>query len=99
MERFRPNIVVEGWPEPHTEDRVDMLTVGGVELGFSVRAMRCSVTLVDQGTGEKAGPEPIRTLATYRQEPEYKNLVSFGAKFAVLREGVIAVGDEVREGR
>ncbi len=27
------------------------------------------VPTVDQGTGAKAGPEPIRTLATYRRHP------------------------------
>lgn len=95
MDRFRPNIVVDGWAEPHTEDRVEEVEVGGARLGFSTRAARCAVPTVDQATGVKAGPEPIRTLATYRREPELGNRVSFGAKFAVLRGGVVAVGDEV----
>jgi uncharacterized protein YcbX len=55
-----------------------------------------TVAMVDQRTGLTAGPEPIRTLAGYRREPEYDNGVSFGMKAAVLRTGTIGVGDEVR---
>lgn len=35
MNRFRPNIVIGGWAEPHTEDRVDRLSVGAAEIGFT----------------------------------------------------------------
>ncbi|MFB7130118.1 MOSC domain-containing protein [Streptomyces sp. NPDC056237] len=95
MDRFRPNIVLTGNDEPHFEDRVRRMTLGSVELAYSVRAMRCNVPLVDQRTGRRAGPEPVRTLATYRREPEYKNKVSFGAKNAVVCEGMVTVGDTV----
>ncbi|MGW3656893.1 MOSC domain-containing protein [Streptomyces sp. NPDC005151] len=95
MDRFRANIVLTGNDEPHFEDRVRRMILGSVELAYSVRAMRCNVPLVDQKTGRRAGPEPVRTLATYRREPEYKNKVSFGAKNAVICEGVVAVGDTV----
>ncbi|MDK0519475.1 MOSC N-terminal beta barrel domain-containing protein [Streptomyces sp. ML-6] len=93
MDRFRPNIVLTGDDDPHFEDRVRRMTVGSVELAHSVRATRCAVPMVDQATGRRAGPEPIRTLSTYRREPEYGNKVSFGAKNAVVREGVVSVGD------
>jgi uncharacterized protein YcbX len=96
MDRFRANIVITGWPAPHTEDRFRHLTIGTVGLGYSVRAMRCAVPMVDQATGRPSGPEPIRTLAGYRREPEYDGKVSFATKAAVLREGTLAVGDEVR---
>ncbi|MCX4786728.1 MULTISPECIES: MOSC domain-containing protein [unclassified Streptomyces] len=95
MDRFRPNIVLTGNDEPHFEDRIRRMTIGSAELAYSVRATRCSVPLVDQRTGRRAGPEPVRTLATYRREPEYKNQVSFGAKNAVVCEGVLTVGDAV----
>ena len=93
MNRFRPNIAVTGWPEPHTEDRVRRATIGTVEIGYGKRDIRCVVTLVDQLAGERAGKEPLRTLADYRREPE--GGVSFGMKAAVLRPGEIFVGDEV----
>lgn len=95
MDRFRANIVLTGDDEPHFEDRVRRMTLGTVELAHSVRATRCAVPMVDQRTGRRAGPEPIRTLSTYRREPAYKNKVSFGAKNAVVREGVVSVGDTV----
>lgn len=92
MDRFRPNIVISGWAEPHTEDRVGRMKVGGAEIGFGELAIRCAVTLVDQSAGLRAGPEPLRTLASYRREPDG---VSFGLKAAVLTPGDIAVGDGV----
>ncbi|MCX4535095.1 MOSC domain-containing protein [Streptomyces sp. NBC_00841] len=95
MDRFRANIVLTGNDEPHFEDRARRMILGSVELAHSVRAMRCNVPLVDQRTGRRAGPEPVRTLATYRREPEYGNKVSFGAKNAVVREGEVTVGDTV----
>ncbi|WP_406208738.1 MOSC domain-containing protein [Streptomyces decoyicus] len=91
MDRFRPNIVVDGWDVPQTEDRARRVTVGGGELGFAKLAVRCAVTLVDQRTGDKAGPEPLRTLASYRRVPE--GGVAFGSKFSVLGTGKVAVGD------
>ncbi|MEU0373445.1 MOSC N-terminal beta barrel domain-containing protein [Streptomyces sp. NPDC006283] len=96
MDRFRANIVLDGCAEPHDEDRMRGLELGGVQLAHCVRAMRCAVPLVNQRTGRRAGPEPVRTLATYRKEPAYDNKVSFGAKTAVTREGTLTVGDAVQ---
>lgn len=93
INRFRPNIVVSGWPEPHTEDRVRAVRVGTAELGYAKVCIRCVVTTVDQARGEKSGPEPLRTLAGYRRADD--GGVSFGAKFAVTRPGVLSVGDEL----
>jgi uncharacterized protein YcbX len=93
MARFRANIVLSGWVEPHVEDRVRRAEVGGAELGYTKLAVRCAVTTVDQDTGERAGPEPLRTLAEYRRDPAG---VTFGAKFSVTRPGKLAVGDELR---
>ncbi len=95
MNRFRPNIVVSGWSEPHTEDRVLRMSAGAVEIGYSARSIRCAVPTVDQATGQKTGPEPTRTLASYRREPAYGGGVSFGMKAAVLTGGTVAVGDEI----
>lgn len=93
MERFRPNIVVGDWAEPHTEDRARGATVGTAELGFAKLCIRCAVTTVDQERGVKDGPEPLRALAGYRRVDE--GGVAFGAKFAVTRSGRVAVGDPV----
>ncbi|MFC8917655.1 MOSC domain-containing protein [Streptomyces sp. NPDC047821] len=96
MNRFRPNIVVDGgdWAAvPHTEDRARRIVVGGAELGYAKLAVRCAVTLVEQESGARRGPEPLRTLATYRRAAG--GGVVFGAKFSVLRPGKLSVGDEV----
>ncbi|MEU6244176.1 MOSC N-terminal beta barrel domain-containing protein [Streptomyces sp. NPDC047024] len=97
MSRFRPNIVIDGWAEPHTEDRALLLTLGAAELGYAKLAVRCAVTMVDQEAGARSGPEPLRTLAGYRRAAE--GGVAFGTKFAVLRPGKVSVGDEVVVGR
>ncbi|MFJ5988094.1 MOSC domain-containing protein [Lentzea sp. NPDC092896] len=93
MNRFRPNVVVSGWPEPHTEDRVRRAAIGDVELAYAKDCVRCAVPMVDQETGLKDGPEPIRSLATYRRDPD--GGVTFGMKAQVVRTGTISVGDKV----
>jgi uncharacterized protein len=94
--RFRPNIVIDGWDEPHTEDVARRLTAGNAELGFAKLMLRCAVPLVDPDTGGKGGPEPIRTLATYRRvSVESKGTIAFGSGYSVLRPGKLAVGDGV----
>jgi uncharacterized protein YcbX len=85
MERFRPNIVVSGWGEPHIEDHARTMTIDG----YAKLCVRCSVPMVDQ----KTGPEPIRTLAGYRRGPG--GGVIFGSKAAVTTPGQLAVGAEV----
>jgi uncharacterized protein YcbX len=92
MSRFRPNIVIDGWDTPHMEDQAGRIRVGNAELAFAKLAIRCAVTLVDQDSGLKAGPEPIRTLATYRRTT---GGVAFGAKFSVVQPGKLALGDEI----
>lgn len=92
MSRFRPNIVITGWPDPHTEDRVHHMTIGTTNIGFGELAIRCAVTMTDQATGHRHGPEPLRTLADYRREPDG---VTFGLKATVLAPGHITTNDPV----
>lgn len=94
MARFRPNIVLDGWDEPYREDLVRRMSIGNTELGYTKLAIRCAVTLVDQDSGTRAGPEPLRTLARYRRAAQ--GGVAFGSKFAVLRTGKLAVGDQAQ---
>ena len=93
MDRFRPNIVIGGWAEPHREDDARELSAGTAKFGYAQQCVRCTVPMTDQQTGAKAGPEPIRTLATYRRGSG--GGVVFGVQAAVLRPGQVAVGDEV----
>ncbi|MDX8030007.1 MOSC domain-containing protein [Lentzea sp. BCCO 10_0856] len=93
MNRFRPNVVVSGWQEPHTEDRVRRAVIGDVELAYAKDCVRCAVPMVDQETGLRDGPEPTRTLATYRRDPD--GGVIFGMKAAVIATGTVAIGDKI----
>ncbi|WP_151483231.1 MOSC domain-containing protein [Streptomyces albicerus] len=93
MNRFRPNVVIDGWDEPHTEDRAHRITIGDAELSYAKLAIRCAVTIVEQNSGTKTGPEPLRTLAAYRRATQ--GGVAFGTKYAVLRPGKLSVGDDV----
>ncbi|WP_133908439.1 MOSC domain-containing protein [Actinophytocola oryzae] len=93
MARFRSNIVIEGWDTPYTEDSLRDFVIGTARLRWVKPDIRCKVTMVDQLTGHSAGPEPLRTLADYRREPE--GGVSFGIKVAVTAPGEIQVGDEL----
>lgn len=93
MARFRPNIVIAGWEEPYTEDGIREFGIGTARLHWVKPDVRCQVTMVDQPTGERSGPEPLRTLADYRREPD--GGVSFGIKVAVTTPGEIEVGDEI----
>jgi uncharacterized protein YcbX len=92
IDRFRANIVLTGCAG-HAEDGLDRVTLGTAGLAFAKQAVRCAVVTVDQRTGERDGPEPLETLATYRLLDAG---VVFGAKYTVLEPGEVAVGDELR---
>lgn len=93
MNRFRPNIVVTGWGEPHREDLLREVTIGDTTLAYTKLAIRCPVTTVDQARGERDGAEPLKTLKTYRTARQKG--VAFGSKFTVEQEGALSVGDEL----
>ncbi|MFI5800146.1 MOSC domain-containing protein [Streptomyces sp. NPDC051677] len=96
MTRFRPNLVVDGWAAPHAENSAASLHIAGAELAFTEGTIRCAVTMIDQTTARRAGPEPLRTLADYRRAAD--GGVVFGAYFEVRREGRVSVGDEALPG-
>jgi uncharacterized protein YcbX len=93
MDRFRPNLVVEG-AEPWEEERHPRTRIGDVALRLPKRCARCSVTTVDQATSA-VGKEPLRTLATFRKTG---NEVHFAMNAIPDAEGTVAVGDAVSFG-
>ncbi|MNL46853.1 hypothetical protein D3C87_1696020 [compost metagenome] len=48
---------------------------------------------IDQGTGEPQGPEPLKTLATYRRDGKD---VNFGTLWIPENAGQITAGDEIQ---
>jgi len=85
MERFRPNVVIdgaEGWTTLRGEDALlERLKPCG----------RCEVTTIDQASGERRGPEPLRTLNA-------RHGGNFGVYCRVARAGQLRRGEALRPG-
>jgi uncharacterized protein YcbX len=83
MERFRPNVVVDG-VAAYDEDRIHEMRAGGVTLRMVKPCARCSITTTDQQAGVVDGVEPLRTLKTYRFDRELLG-ITFGHNAIVVR--------------
>jgi uncharacterized protein YcbX len=84
MERFRPNIVLEGL-EPFEEDRIAELRFEGVTLRLVKPCTRCVITSTDQQTGEPS-TNPLPVLRSFRFNKALLG-VMFGEN-AVIAHGV-----------
>lgn len=91
MLRFRPNIVFTGG-HPFSEDDFARISIAGIPMLGVKRCARCVVTTIDPATGS-AGPEPLRTLSTYRR---HGNKVDFGMNLVADGTGTLRIGDEIR---
>jgi len=76
MDRFRPNLVVDGI-DACEEDFLATLTVGGVEIRPVKPCARCPIPSIDQATGVP-GPDPLDILQTYRANPRMEGAVCLG---------------------
>jgi uncharacterized protein YcbX len=95
MNRFRPNLVFTGAPA-FAEDRWPRIRIGSVTLRSGGPCARCIMTTTDQATGERDGPEPLRTLATYRRDTTDSTHVNFGQNLIhETKSGILTVGDAV----
>jgi len=94
IERFRPNLVVDG-AEPFAEDDWQSLTVGDVTFRRGKPVARCWMTTIHPETLETA-PEPIRTLARHRRSADGTTL--FAVHLVPVSTGTVRVGDPVSVG-
>ena len=85
MNRFRPNIVVDGLPA-YGEDEVHELSTEGVTLRIVKACTRCAIPTTNQATAERESDEPLRTLRSYRFSKELRGVL-FGQN-AILIAGV-----------
>lgn len=92
MDRFRPNIVFAG-TEAYEEDRWQRIQIGEVVFSKPKKCSRCIMIDVDQKTGEAKGPEPLKTLASYRRGEKG---VDFGVLWTPENEGVVRPGDSIQ---
>lgn len=97
MNRFRPNLVLDGLP-PYGEDSLGEFRVGDqVRLRAVKPCTRCAITTTDQDTGTVDGAEPLRTLKTYRWNARLHG-IEFGQNVIVLAGAgtMLARGMELR---
>ena len=93
MERFRPNVVVDGDDlRAFAEDGWDEVVLGDVRFRVSELCDRCVLTTLDPATQQRTA-EPLRSLAKHRR---WDGEVWFGVRLVPLEVGVVRVGDAVR---
>jgi uncharacterized protein YcbX len=95
MNRFRPNVVIEGAPA-FAEDQwrrlaIEVSGAPAIHLDIVKPCPRCSIVPVDQDTGVR-GTEPLTTLASYRRRD---GKVFFGQNVLHRDRGVLRVGAPV----
>lgn len=94
MERFRPNIVIDGIGA-YEEDFAASITAGAAVIKPVKPCPRCRIPSIDQTTGE-VGPSPLDILQTYRADPKIDGGLAFGMN-AILLGGenqVLRVGQD-----
>ncbi len=92
MNRFRANLVVRGCAAFAEETWRDF-QIGDAIFRSAKPCTRCQITTTDQSTGEVRGPEPLLTLATYRDSP---NGVRFGMNLLPVKLGTVRTSDSLR---
>ncbi|MFG3280999.1 MOSC domain-containing protein [Streptomyces sp. NPDC048111] len=91
MNRFRPNVVLDGtvaW----AEDDWSRISIGEVSFRVAKPCGRCIITTTDQAGAER-GKEPLRTLARHRR---IGKALAFGVLVIPENTGTLRVGDPMR---
>ncbi len=86
MERFRPNIVIEGLPA-FAEDKVNELAAEDLSIRIGLRkpCQRCKMTTIDPQTGAINNPkQPLKTLISLNHFEDLKGAY-FGQNAIVLQ--------------
>ena len=95
MDRFRPNIVIDG-TEPFAEDHWAALEIGGIRFDLVKPCARCIMTTQDQQTGSREGASPMKAMGRIRMSADRRVPGPLFGWNAVPRgEGVLKRGDAV----
>jgi len=94
MERFRPNLILSG-SSPYAEDEWVGFSIGHLNFRATGPCERCIMTTLDPLTGERTGPEPLATLATYRRSPTGSGVLFGQNMINESVRGSLSVGDEI----
>jgi uncharacterized protein YcbX len=93
MNRFRPNIVIDG-VGAFEEDYIDTITMADAVIKLVKPCKRCEVPNTDQDSGERYA-EPGRTLASYRARADMMGEICVGMNAIVIG----GAGTELRIGQ
>ncbi|MFN6996559.1 MAG: MOSC domain-containing protein [Aquincola tertiaricarbonis] len=97
MERFRPNLVLDGLEDAHAEDFIDELVIespqGPIVLKLVKPCSRCSIPDVDPATAE-TGHAIADMLVAYRADPRLNGALTFGMNAIIVSgtDHVLQVG-------
>lgn len=91
IERFRPNLVIDGDLEPFQEETWQEVCVGDVTFAVAKIIDRCVLTTIEPHTRER-GHEPIRSLARHHS---WDGKTWFGLQLVPRSGGSVTVGDRV----
>lgn len=91
VDRFRGNLIYSG-QQPFEEEQWKRIRIGEVIFSQPKKCSRCTITTIDQTTGDRTGAEPLKTLAGYRREGKD---VFFGTLWIPENTGIIRKGDTV----
>lgn len=91
MERFRPNLVIDGDLEAFEEETWHQVCVGDVTFDVAKLIDRCVLTTIEPHSLER-GAEPIRSLARHHS---WDGKTWFGLQLIPRSTGRVAVGDPV----
>jgi len=96
MERFRPNVVIEGIPA-FAEHEYQGLKHTQFELSFCYPCQRCAVPTIDIDTAQRhPQQQPFKLLGTLNPMPDKPKVPAFGENSILTRtaaDAVIAQGD------
>lgn len=97
MQRFRPNIVIDGLDDAHGEDFIDTLTIesadGPVVIKLVKPCGRCTIPDVNPATAEQ-GHAVADTMSAYRANARIGGALAFGQNAVI----VAGVGHRLRVG-
>jgi uncharacterized protein YcbX len=87
MNRFRPNLVIDGLPDAHGEDFIDTLIIdspeGDIVLKLVKPCSRCTIPDVDPASAEQ-GHAVADAMAAYRAEPRLNGALTFGQNAVIV---------------
>ena len=92
MQRFRPNLVIDGVGGAFVEDGWKRVRIGEVELRVVKGIDRCVMTTIDPDDVGRRHKEPIRTLSRHRR---WDGVTWFGRQLIPDTGGTLHVGDDL----